>query len=217
MSSAFSSMYNLYEDSEKIVHFDILKLHPHIRYEYTLGAIMVMIIIFILVIIVLVATILDFLKLNGKTTKETNPLEHVEIREGSKSSEVDTLLEKPTTRSTSKIFKLLYKIFNTVHKSPISVFSLYKTLPLLFNTKPSKFPQLNCLNLIRVISIYWVAAGHTYGSFVDLAPVDGLDILKSFKNPYFVILANSFFSVDTFFFLVTYLFKYRYLKFRVHF
>ncbi|KAI3631354.1 hypothetical protein MIR68_010844 [Amoeboaphelidium protococcarum] len=92
----------------------------------------------------------------------------------------------------------------------LRAFSLYETLPFLFNTETKRFKELRILNVVRVLSIFWVAFGHSLGSFLETATLDPLDLMELAKTPPMMVLFNSFLSVDSFFylsaFLVTYMF-----------
>jgi peptidoglycan/LPS O-acetylase OafA/YrhL len=90
----------------------------------------------------------------------------------------------------------------------LHAFSLYKNIPILLSNK-TPAPELNILNLLRLVSIWWVVMGHTFlTTALEYAHVDLLNVFSVTKDSSVMIFLNAFFSVETFFYLSAFLVSY---------
>lgn len=62
--------------------------------------------------------------------------------------------------------------------------------------------------MLRVVSIWWVVLGHTFSTFRELAPVDVKIYGDLIRAPSMIMLLNACLSVDTFFYLSSFLVSY---------
>lgn len=93
----------------------------------------------------------------------------------------------------------------------LTAFSFFTNTKKLMSTKTAKGP-LACLNGLRVISMFWVIQGHTYG-FVELGLKDVLYASTLLSGRFsFQAILNGTYSVDTFFFLSGFLVAFLALK-----
>ncbi|KAI3651010.1 hypothetical protein MP228_004491 [Amoeboaphelidium protococcarum] len=120
------------------------------------------------------------------------------------SSSAETLLPK----SELELLNVVKKRKQMSFMSVIQSFSLYNTLSALAHTSSKSFQELKILHMIRVVSICWVALGHTFSSYIENAPVDALDAIDLVKSPAMMLIMNAFLSVDTFFYLSGFLVAY---------
>ncbi|CAJ0921547.1 unnamed protein product, partial [Mesorhabditis belari] len=91
-------------------------------------------------------------------------------------------------------------------------FSLSSNVKGIMNVKGTNKPgQIGSLHCMRFFSMVWVIMGHMNSNVVGAAS-NVLDILDASKAAQFYILSNSFFSVDTFFFIGGVLLAYMWFK-----
>lgn len=72
--------------------------------------------------------------------------------------------------------------------------------------------NLDFLNSIRVLSIFWVILGHTYISNLVFAPLQNIDTaFKEISESQYILVYGAFYAVDTFFWLSGFLMAYIFL------
>ncbi|CAJ0917009.1 unnamed protein product, partial [Mesorhabditis belari] len=91
-------------------------------------------------------------------------------------------------------------------------FSLSSNVKGILNTKGTNKPgQIGPLHCMRFLSMVWVIMGHTNENLISLTS-NPLDILEISKKAQFYLLSNTFFAVDTFFFIGGLLLAYIWFK-----
>ncbi|CAJ0929788.1 unnamed protein product, partial [Mesorhabditis belari] len=91
-------------------------------------------------------------------------------------------------------------------------FSLSTNVKGIMNVKgASKSGQIGPLHCMRFLSMVWIIMGHTNENLISFAS-NVLDIVDDAKAAPFYVLSNSFFSVDTFFFIGGVLLSYIWFK-----
>lgn len=129
----------------------------------------------------------------GRTNsqEETSPLV-----EASSSSVVRMVSGRPTMarrerseRGDSRLDRIIYS------------FALPQNIPKLLSGNTSDTTIL-CLNGVRVISLFWVILGHVFGAVSTFTePYNPQAVQQWYRRFFFPIVSDSYFSVDTFFFL----------------
>ncbi|CAC5415930.1 unnamed protein product [Mytilus coruscus] len=101
---------------------------------------------------------------------------------------------------------------NSVLKQILLSFSLITNTRKLLNTSTAS-GTLTAINGMRVLSMWWVILGHTYGVLPFLSLVDNvLDFVELLKRFSFQAIMNATYSVDTFFFMSGLLVAYTVMK-----
>jgi hypothetical protein len=179
-----------------------------------------------IVSIVLLGTLIDFYKrylynfqlyshqemtisLSGDETSEnSNEQNEIDFRtnnsnDGFQNDKQDLLENK----------EINYKVYLANAMFPVRLFasfSIWSNTKSIFNLSETK-DELSCLNGIRVLSLGWIIFGHVF--ILSIVYSNNLlivnDWLKSFS---FLLVSNSFFSVDSFFLLSGLLTAYIFMK-----
>ncbi|XP_072044016.1 nose resistant to fluoxetine protein 6-like [Amphiura filiformis] len=87
-------------------------------------------------------------------------------------------------------------------------FAFNRNLSKLLDTTVGQSQSIGCLHGIRVISITWVALGHTFG-FSVMSGIENPDlIVNTLPSFFFQAVGNAYSAVDTFFFMSGFLLCY---------
>ncbi|XP_030750747.1 O-acyltransferase like protein-like isoform X2 [Sitophilus oryzae] len=95
----------------------------------------------------------------------------------------------------------------------IGSYSVYSNGKKLFRIRKST-TELSCLHGIKVLSMMWVVAGHTFSIMITGPVMNSLDVLKYIDTTKSMIFANAVHSVDTFLMVTGLLVMYSYMKSR---
>jgi peptidoglycan/LPS O-acetylase OafA/YrhL len=179
------------------VPFNVTAKCPPLEQHFSTGAIVVLVFLCFLGMLVLMASLIDVLL---QIAKQKNKRITVVNDLSNESDEKLPLLPK----KKSKKFKgkgFLGK-WATFLKDCLLAFSLYKTVPAILST--SQPPSaINCINGIRVLSMFWVIGSHVNLWFLSSFMLDDLGEVLAHVTTQFSYqgILNGFFSVDSFFFL----------------
>ena len=162
---------------------------------YSPGAIVMVVVCVIFGILVVVGTILD--RVLECMTYSPGETTYMAINSGSAAvsgsdEKVPLLMQAKTAKRHPGQCKVKWHEF-------ITAFSLYKTVPTVLATKQAP-SVITSLNGLRVISMFWVILGHTFGLLAPYA--DNILRMKTLIERFsFQPVENAFFAVDSFFFL----------------
>ncbi|XP_045156181.2 nose resistant to fluoxetine protein 6-like [Mercenaria mercenaria] len=192
----------IYPDISK-QNFSISEVFSDSQESLDSGAIAVLILTGIIVLIVLLATFMDY----GCSFKPANTVNRVDEDESTNydNSDRSELLSGELFTQDVQVNIAKRRLLKVCQ-----VFSLVSNAEKLFGTKIAVGP-LACLNGIRVLSMWWVILGHSYGFMIYNMdnPVEAFKILQRFT---FQPIINGSYSVDSFFFLSGLLVAYLALK-----
>lgn len=173
---------------------------------YNLGSILMICVCCVFACLVLVATVMDMLLRLVESCRETDVAEaernlNSEISKKSDVDEKTHLLQHNTEELMKKRPKRdVVAAVVLFLKESILAFSLYRTLPSILSTKQSP-SAINCINGIRVLSMFWVIGAHT-NLWMILVSDNILQVLTDIVPRFsYQAIINGFYSVDSFFFL----------------
>ena len=213
-SSVFGSVFaSGSKNTTRLVRYEVFTVDPIVDSEWTTGAYITISLIAILVVTVLLSTWLHY---HAKATvinryvNERQDAESAEqeliVSQENLENEKDTLLPVHKNANDDSLESRLSKQVND--HSLLYVFSLYNTGSMLFTTKPPRHDELGILNMIRFFSMMWVMFCHSISNIMQDAPVDALDFTRLSHSFAFAPLVMGFISVDSFFFMSTFLVAY---------
>ena len=158
-----------------------------------------------IVSLILLATVVDIYKSFVNSSHFRNEIKEMfgqGLGESINETEVDRLISNNLEEHYQIETKLMQLISNL---------SLRNNIKRVFNTKVENNSQLACLHAIRFLSLAWVILGHSYG-FMFMFSDNLAAMTDLLQNFWFQIVANGFFSVDTFFVLSGLLTSYTFMK-----
>ena len=179
---------------------------PAMTQQYSSGAVGMIIFLCLLGSCVLVATLSDLIMQYIDQIRVAQTAKHMKSLNNeldkTDSNEKSPLLQEchPKSKSTKKNSWL--KKLKTFLKDILLAFSLYKTLPSILSTdQPAS--AINCINGIRVLSMFWVIGAHTNLWFFATFTLDNIgSVIKDTATQFsYQAILNGFFAVDSFFFL----------------
>jgi peptidoglycan/LPS O-acetylase OafA/YrhL len=187
------------------VPFNLTAKCPPLEQHFSTGAIVVLVFLCFLGIFVLMASLFDALiqynkQVRSVSAKEKTLNNRPYFKENG-NSEGSPLLSKHTTTTPGRRKGWPQKLVIFL-KDSFLAFSLYKTLPAILST--SQPPSaINCINGIRVLSMFWVIGSHVNLWFFSSFMLDNLGEVIAHVATQFSYqgILNGFFSVDSFFFL----------------
>ncbi|KJE89704.1 hypothetical protein CAOG_01136 [Capsaspora owczarzaki ATCC 30864] len=166
--------------------------------EYHAGAIVMLFLSGVLIVLVLLATGYDYYRtyLKRSSHVELSPTNGHDIQGNGQNGETRPLLDAPTKAEKASGPRVKQPLWQSLTLG----FSLLQNVPRMFATN-TKDESLLSLNGIRVISMCWVVLGHTYLWALDSGIQNPYAVYYMSIRPTFQIIANGFFTVDSFFFL----------------
>ena len=192
--------------------------------DWSNSSIIVLTVCVLLIVLVIIGTMIDvsFWFINEILPKlylsEIEPIEPPETIPSSTSCEVkhsinedEPLIDaKPKPKTSQSVAK---KRFIEFVKDVILSFSLYKTVPAIMAThQPAS--AITSINGMRVLSMFWVILGHTYGwGMLYNVVANSKEVGETFPRRFlFQLVINFTLSVDTFFVLSGLLLSYLSIK-----
>ncbi|XP_066146805.1 nose resistant to fluoxetine protein 6-like isoform X2 [Euwallacea fornicatus] len=113
------------------------------------------------------------------------------------------------------VLSTLYDLY--CHKEPahiaLTAFSVYSNGKKLLKVQKNQ-TDLYCLNGIRVLSMIWVIAGHSFSITITGPVSNALDVLKYLDTTKSMIFVSAVHAVDTFLMVTGLLVVYTYMKYR---
>ena len=185
--SMSSSLSGPSEEGKFAVSFSVDQVRPLRSTPWSTGATIMSVIIGIIFLVVIFATFLDWKFIS-------NEFQNAEV---DIDQDKDPLLPEHRTKTPKDSRGTL-----------LSSFSLYRTLPLLFDTQQKRHSELAILNVIRTISMCWIMFCHGVGVIITDVQIDVLDFVDWVHYWGFMPVVNAFFSVDSFFYMSTFLVAY---------
>lgn len=173
---------------------------------YNPGGILMIFVCCVFACLVLVATVMDMLlqlveSCRGTDVDEAERNVNLEISQKNNVDEKTHLLQHNTEELMKKRPK--HDVAAAVVlflKESFLAFSLYRTLPSILSTKQSP-SAINCINGIRVLSMFWVIGAHT-NLWMILVSDNIIQFLTDIAPRFsYQAVSNGFYSVDSFFFL----------------
>ena len=177
---------------------------PAMTQQYSSGAVGMIIFLCLLGSCVLVATLSDLIMQyidQIRVTQTANGSVNGKL-DKAESNEKSPLLQGRNPKSKGIKCNARLKKLKTFLKDILLAFSLYKTLPSILSTdQPAS--AINCINGIRVLSMFWVISAHTILWFyLTLALDNAFSSMKDITEEFlYQPILNGYFSVDSFFFL----------------
>lgn len=205
----FNAYAQIKDDStgkKPLISYQVNLVHLQYSKPWDAGAVVVMVLISFLFTLVVLSTIWDFRdKCQSQAVDEKSRY--------TESPAPSTISDITVTEETANLLQRASPPRKSFGRKLLACFSLYNTLTVLFSTKRSpSMKSLAVLDVLRVVSMWWIVSTHTCAQLVMQIPIDLTDILKSLKTVDFVILENAFLGVDTFFFLSAFIASYGLLQ-----
>ncbi|CAF2129145.1 unnamed protein product [Rotaria magnacalcarata] len=195
-------IFKVYDMNEDNLHCSNDRLNEH--NNYLVGTIVFSIFLSLLVLFVLIGTIIDlvvhmYVKMNTNKKPHTN--KYHDLSDENSNKNVSLTLVNQSLESLAK--KMPFIMF-------LREFSAICTLRYIFKiNKNEKENSFTFLNGIRVLSLFWVILGHSFGSTMFYTS-NIVDMAAATRNIAVQLITNGIFGVDTFFlisgFLTTVLF-----------
>ena len=169
------------------------------------GGVIMIFVCCVFAFLVLVATAVDMLVQLVQSYREEGVIEAKKVVNADVSTKNDVNEKTHLLRPDEENVKRRRKLSITARvvlflKESFLAFSLYRTLPSILSTKQSS-SAINCINGIRVLSMFWVIGAHT--NLLVLGISDNTVYTFTVLAPRFSYqaISNGFYSVDSFFFL----------------
>ena len=189
-------------EGNSAIEFVVTSVRPLRESEWTPGPIVMLVLIGIVVLTVLKATISEWKRRRDEERRQT------ELDKLDEFLEADHLIEGELEKEDLLPRPNASRAPSPPPKCIMSSFSLYNTLPMLFQTEQRHHTELAILNTIRTLSMLWVIYCHSVSQLISEVQVDVLDFVDWAKSWQFMPVTNGFLSVDSFFYMSTFLVGY---------